>query len=178
MKFKYVCLGLGGEVVGGGVVGGGERAAGVCGVDMTFPPQPPLSYCSADVTSSRRKVRKAVFTAGSEQRRKLMSARLDKDLVEQYGVRSIPVRKGDEVKIVRGKQASRDGKVVGVFRKHFVIYVERVVRTKANQQEVPIPIAPSNVVITKLEMNPSRERILARKREGRAAAKARLATTD
>jgi large subunit ribosomal protein L26e len=136
------------------------------------------SLRSKDVSSSRRKARKAVFSAGSEQRRVLMSARLDKELVEQHGIRSIPVRKGDEVKIVRGKQATRDGKVVGVFRRRFVIYVDRVTRTKANQQEAPIPIAPSNVVITKLEMNPSRERIIARKREGRAAAKAKTGAAE
>ena len=83
-------------------------------------------------------------------------------------VRSIPIRKDDEVKIVRGKQQTREGKIIGVNRKKFVVHVERVTRTKANSQERPIPIHPSNVIITKLAMNPSRERIIARIAAGRA----------
>ncbi len=42
---------------------------------------------SANVTSSRRKARKAYFTSDSESRRVLMSAHLDKELRQKHGVR-------------------------------------------------------------------------------------------
>jgi large subunit ribosomal protein L26e len=49
------------------------------------------------VSSSRRKNRKRHFTAPSHIRRKIMSAPLSKELRKKHGVRSIPVRKDDEV---------------------------------------------------------------------------------
>lgn len=47
-------------------------------------------------------------------------------------VRSIPVRKDDEVVVMRGKYKGRDGKVTAVYRKKFVVHVERIQREKAN----------------------------------------------
>jgi large subunit ribosomal protein L26e len=46
-----------------------------------------------------------------------------------------------------------------------------VVREKSNGQSVPIPIAPSKVVITKLKLDKDREQILERKSAGREAKK-------
>jgi len=43
-----------------------------------------------------------------------MSSPLSKELRAQYGARSIPVRKDDEVLIVRGKYKGREGKVTQV----------------------------------------------------------------
>jgi hypothetical protein len=54
------------------------------------------------VSSSRRKSRKLHFSAPSSVKRKLMSAPLSKELQAQYGRRTIPIRKDDEVTIVRG----------------------------------------------------------------------------
>eukprot|EP00418_Pyrodinium_bahamense_P077960 CAMPEP_0179050358 /NCGR_PEP_ID=MMETSP0796-20121207/20684_1 /TAXON_ID=73915 /ORGANISM="Pyrodinium bahamense, Strain pbaha01" /LENGTH=87 /DNA_ID=CAMNT_0020746857 /DNA_START=112 /DNA_END=372 /DNA_ORIENTATION=- len=80
------------------------------------------------VTSSRRKNRKAHFTAGSCTRRKLMSAPLSKDLRTKYSVRSLPIRRDDEVMIMRGHYHDREGKVTQVYRKKWRIHVERVTR--------------------------------------------------
>ena len=57
---------------------------------------------SPTVSASRRKCRKAHFTAPSHLRRKIMSAPLSKDLRLKYNVRSLPIRKDDEVLVVRG----------------------------------------------------------------------------
>ncbi|KAJ8558641.1 hypothetical protein ON010_g8807 [Phytophthora cinnamomi] len=78
-------------------------------------------------------------------------------------VRSLPIRKEDEVMIVRGSQKSREGRVTAVYRKKFVIHVERVVREKANGASVPIGIDASKVVITKLKLDKDRKKILERK---------------
>merc|ERR1712000_683041 len=82
------------------------------------------------VTSSRRKQRKAHFSAPSGERRRLMSAGLSKELREKHKVRSVPVRKDDEVKIVRGTYKDREGKVIASYRRKWVIHVDKVTREK------------------------------------------------
>lgn len=89
-------------------------------------------------------------------------------------VRSIPIRKDDEVTIVRGTNKDKEGKVTSVYRLKYVIHVERVTRDKATGASVPLGIHPSNVVITKLKLDKDRESILERIKAGReASAKAR-----
>ena len=51
------------------------------------------------VSSSRRKNRRRHFQAPSHIRRKIMSAPLSKDLRQKHKVRSIPIRKDDEVQV-------------------------------------------------------------------------------
>merc|ERR1711862_1070720 len=92
------------------------------------------------------KSRKAYFTAPSHLRRKLMSAPLSKDLRTKYSVRSLPIRRDDEVMICRGHYHDREGKVTQVYRKKWRIHIERVTRDKANGQTVPIGIHPSKVI--------------------------------
>ena len=53
------------------------------------------------VSSDRSKSRKRHFSAPSHIRRRLMSAPLSKELRTKYGVRSMPVRKDDEVQVWR-----------------------------------------------------------------------------
>merc|ERR1711887_498474 len=118
---------------------------------------------SANVSSSRRKSRKAHFTAPSSVRRKIMSAHLDKTLSNKYHVKSMPIRKDDEVIVVRGSHRGREGKVIQVYRKKYVIHIERVTREKSNGSTVNVGIHPSNVSITKLKLDKDRRAILDRK---------------
>merc|ERR1712042_32842 len=111
-------------------------------------------------TSSRRKNRKAYFNAPSHVRRTLMSAPLSKDLRQKYGVRSMPIRKDDEVQIVRGHFKSQQvGKVLQAYRKKYVVHIERIQREKANGATVHVGIHPSKVVM-KLKLDKDRKRIL------------------
>ena len=120
-----------------------------------------------DVSSSRRKARKAYFTAPSSVRRKLMSSHLSKDLREKYGVRAMPIRRGDEVVVVRGQNKTHAGKVLTVYRKKFHIHIERYTKEKSNGQTVPVPVHPSNVFITKLKLTDDRKNLLERKAQNR-----------
>ena len=92
-----------------------------------------------------------------------MSATLSKELQEKYNVRTMPIRKDDEVMVMRGNQKNREGKVIQVYRKKYVIHIERITRDKANQAPVNIGIHPSNVQITKLKLDKDRKAILERK---------------
>ena len=56
-----------------------------------------------------------------------MSSPLSKELRQKYNVRSTPIRKDDEVQIVQGHYKGQQiGKVVQVYRKKDVIYIEQV----------------------------------------------------
>ena len=112
---------------------------------------------SPNVSSSRRKARKAHFGAHSEARRKLMSANLSKELQARHGVRSMPIRKDDEVLITRGMYKTREGKVTAVYRKKWVIHVERITREKVSGATVPVGVPASSVVITKLKLDKDRK---------------------
>lgn len=82
-------------------------------------------------------------------------------------VRSIPIRKDDEVVIVRGSNKGREGKVTSVYRLKYVVHIERIVKEKSNGQSVPLGIHPSKVVIQKLKLDKDRENILERIKIGR-----------
>ncbi|KAI3500158.1 hypothetical protein L1887_35975 [Cichorium endivia] len=130
------------------------------------------------VTSSRRKCRKAHFSAPSSVRRVLMSAPLSSELRAKHNVRSVPVRKDDEVQVVRGTYKGREGKVVQVYRRKWVIHVERITREKVNGQTVNVGINPSKVVVTKLKLDKDRKSLLERKAKGKAADKSKGKFTE
>merc|ERR1711980_66511 len=109
-----------------------------------------------DVSGSRRKQRARHFNAPSHVRRKIMS-----------------------VMVVRGHfKGQQTGKVVQVFRKKFVVHVERMQREKVNGTTVQVGIHPSNCVITKLKLDKDRNAMLARRAAGRAAAQAKDKHTE
>merc|ERR1712179_242420 len=117
-----------------------------------------------NVSSSRRKCRKAYLSAPSSVRRKLMSAPLSKDLRDKHNVRSMPVRKDDEVLVTRGPfKSAQVGKVIAVYRKKWVLHIERVQREKANGATVSVGIRPSKCEIVRLKMDRDRKKILDRK---------------
>merc|ERR1712147_241363 len=123
------------------------------------------------VSSARRKQRKRHFTAPSHIRRKLMAAPLSKELKQKYNIRNIPIRKDDEVQVVRGHYKGQQvGKVIQCYRKKFMIYIERIQREKANGATIPVGIHPSKVVIVKLKMDKDRKKIVERRAKGRLAA--------
>lgn len=85
-----------------------------------------------------------------------MGARLSEALAKQYGTRSAAVITGDTVKVMRGDFKGTEGKVQAVSLMDGTIKVDGVISTKVDGTEVPRPIYPSNVMITKLEMKDGR----------------------
>ncbi|XP_068960244.1 large ribosomal subunit protein uL24 isoform X1 [Petaurus breviceps papuanus] len=163
-----------------------SRDLGCCGFlclpqEPEVGPQPLLFRRGSDVvkmkfnpfvTSDRSKNRKRHFNAPSHIRRKIMSSPLSKELRQKYNVRSMPIRKDDEVQVVRGHYKGQQiGKVVQVYRKKYVIYIERVQREKANGTTVHVGIHPSKVVITRLKLDKDRKKILERKAKSRQVGK-------
>lgn len=76
--------------------------------------------------------------------------------------------------VMRGHYKGQQiGKVVQVYRKKCVIYIERVQREKANGTTVHVGIHPSKVVITRLKLDKDRKKILERKAKSRQVGKER-----
>jgi large subunit ribosomal protein L24 len=108
------------------------------------------------VSKQPRKQRKARYNAPLHIRQKFMGARLSEELSKEYGTRSAAVVKGDTVKVMRGDFKDTEGKVQVVSLKDGKISVDGVISTKVDGTEVPRPIYPSNVMITKLELKDER----------------------
>lgn len=104
-------------------------------------------------SSKPGKQRKALFNAPLHLRHKLLTAPLSRELREKYGIRRLPVRKGDVVRIMRGDWKGHEGKVVRVDLKKVRIYVEGVQRKKVDQTPVYYPTHPSKVMIIKLDLS-------------------------
>lgn len=85
----------------------------------------------------------------------------------------MPVIRDDEVKVMRGKFKGVEGRVTNVYRRKYVIHVERCTRDKANGQSVPIGLDASKVMITKLKLDKSRKAILDRKNRLKIAQRAK-----
>jgi large subunit ribosomal protein L26e len=61
-----------------------------------------------------------------------MSSAVSKDLRKKHNIRSLPIRKADEVQVVRGSNKDAEGKVIRVYRKKFIVHIERLTKDKAN----------------------------------------------
>jgi len=105
------------------------------------------------VSKKPSKQRKRLFNAPLHRRGKIMSVHLSPELRDKYGVRSIPIRVGDKVRILRGDNRGIEGKVTKVDRKNYKVFVENVVRENARGDKIPIPIHYSNLMIIDLDLS-------------------------
>jgi large subunit ribosomal protein L24 len=96
------------------------------------------------------KQRKYRAKAPMHIKRKFMSANLIKPLREKYKVRSVPLRVGDRVKILRGQFKGQETKVERVNTNRSKIYLEKIRVTKKDGSEAAYPVHPSNLQITTL----------------------------
>lgn len=110
-----------------------------------------------------RKQRLALYSAPAHARHKFLSAPLSRELRGKHGTRSLPVRKGDRVRIIRGDFKKLEGEVIEVDPKRRFIQVKGATVTKADGTEVPMLIRPSNVVLLKLVEDRERTQILERR---------------
>jgi large subunit ribosomal protein L24 len=106
-----------------------------------------------------------------------MTAPLSEELREKYGVKRLPVRKGDKVRIVRGDFKGHEGTVVKVDLRRLRIYVDGV--TVKRQDGTPrfVPIHPSKVVIVALDLKDKWRRAIIERRSGVKVEEERKAET-
>jgi large subunit ribosomal protein L24 len=112
------------------------------------------------------KQRKMLYQAPDHIRHKLFAAPLSPELKATYGVNAVPVRSGDTVRIMRGDHKGFEGKITRVDTRKFRIYVEGLTREKVDGTTILVPIHPSKVMITRLNLDDKwRKKVLERTRE-------------
>ena len=101
------------------------------------------------------KQRKARSEAPLHKKRRMVAAHLDSNLMREYNVRSLTVRKGDTVKVLRGGEGVKDleSKVAKVDLKDCKIIIENITVAKADGTQKQRAVDPSDVVITKLDLS-------------------------
>ena len=97
-----------------------------------------------------RKQRKYLANAPLHIRKKFLSVNLSKDLREKYGKRNIPVKKGDVVKILRGKFKKKQGKIKEVKLKISKVTVDGIQVKKQDGSKTDVKLQPSNLQIIEL----------------------------
>ena len=90
------------------------------------------------------------------RRQKYVHVLLSPDLRKEHGKRNVQVKTGDTVRIMRGDHAGTEGLVEDVDLKRCAIKVAGVSNYRSDGTEVPRTIHPSNVMITKLDLDDER----------------------
>ena len=98
----------------------------------------------------QRKYRK---NAPKHLKKKFLSAHLSKELREKYNKRTLPLRKGDKVKIMRGQFKGEEGKINTVKVNKEKLFIDGIELIKKDGTKVPYPIHTSNVMITNLNLD-------------------------
>lgn len=108
-----------------------------------------------------RRQRKAVFTATTFERRRRMAVPLSRELRTRYGRRSLPVRKGDTVRVLSGSYLGREERVAKVDRRGYSVTLDNVTGKTADAKLKPLAIRPAHLVLTRLNLSdPWRRRVL------------------
>ena len=111
-----------------------------------------------------RKQRKYRHNAPLHIKQKFVSAHLSKELRKKYNRRSVSLRKGDGVKVMRGQFKNKTGKIEEVNVKKTLVYVSGIEFTKRDGTKARYPINPSNLMITEMSIDDKmRNKIVGRK---------------
>jgi large subunit ribosomal protein L24 len=95
-----------------------------------------------------RKQRKALHNYKNHQRSKLLTTRLADFISDEYGIKRIPLRIGDSVKITKGEFRDFEGAVMEI-TKDLRVKVKECVFEKADGTQFYPKIHVSNLIITK-----------------------------
>ena len=97
-----------------------------------------------------RKQRKYRANAPKHIKGKFLSAPLAKDLQKEHSTRSLRVRAGDEVEVLRGEHKAETGTVEKVDVERSKVFVQGIERISPTGSKKLIALAPSNIRITKI----------------------------
>lgn len=119
---------------------------------MTLPP-----FSTAwKASKNPGKQRKYRYMAPLHLRRSLLCAHLSKALRQHHKRRSIPVRAGDTVKILRGSFSGKTGTVERTDPQRIAVYITGIERIKKDGSKHLVPTHPSNLLIQELDLKDRR----------------------
>lgn len=123
-----------------------------------------MSTKSKKPTKQRNAQRRAKY----HQVHKLFTVPLDKSLQEEWGVKKMPIRKDDVVKVVKGEFEGIQGKILSIDKKMLKVTIEECTFEKKNGQTGYQKIHVSKLLLMKFadkkgKIDPWRLKIIQRK---------------
>lgn len=103
-----------------------------------------------------RKQRKARYNAPAHARGKYVSASVSKEIRADVGKRTLPVKTGDKVRVVRGDFTGHEGKILSVDYTSYKVTIEEVTLAKPDGTNSYLPVDPSNLVIIDADLKDDR----------------------
>jgi large subunit ribosomal protein L24 len=101
---------------------------------------------------SPRRQRRALYEATSAERRRRMTVPLSRELRARFHRRSVPVRKGDTVRVLAGSYEGREERVARVDRRAYTVTLDNVTLKTAEEKLKPLPLRPAYLVLTRLNL--------------------------
>ena len=103
-----------------------------------------------------RKQHKYRHNAPLHIKHKFLSTHLSKELRKKYGKRNLPLRKGDEVLVMRGAFKKKKAKVASVDHGRARAILEGLQRTKKDGTKISVSFNPRALQIVSLNLNDQR----------------------
>lgn len=82
-----------------------------------------------------------------------MTVLLSRELRKRFGRRSVPVRKGDTVRVLEGSFKGREERVAKVDRRDYSVTLDNVTLKTADEKMKPLGLRPGRLVITRLNLS-------------------------
>ncbi len=115
-------------------------------------------------TKNPRKQRKRIYEAPLHYKHRFFNVHLSKELREKYKTRTLPVRKGDIVRVKRGGYKKTEGKVAKILTSKVRLEIEGIAREKTGGVRSFYPVHPSNVELVRLgKIDKVRRKIIERR---------------
>ncbi len=89
----------------------------------------------------------------STPQRRAVSAHLSSDLAGRYNLKTVPIRTGDSVRVLRGEFAGLEGKVDRIDRGSSRVFVEGMTREKTAGASSRLSVHASKVLLTNLNLS-------------------------
>jgi len=100
-----------------------------------------------------RKQRKYRYNAPLHIKGKFVSAHLSPELRKKYNFRSLRLKTGDKVKIMRGQYKGKEEKVIEIDLRRSKVYLDKIIVTRIDGNTSKIPFKASNLMITDLDLS-------------------------
>jgi len=101
---------------------------------------------------SPRRQRRAVFEATTAERRRRMTVPLSRELRTRFHRRSIPLRKGDTVRVMKGSYIGREERVQKISHRDYSVTLDNVTLKSGEEKLKPLPIRTNHLLIVRLNL--------------------------
>ncbi len=110
---------------------------------------------------SPRRQRRALYEASPPSRRLRMSAPLSRELRARFHARSLPVRKGDTVRVMAGSFVGQEERIARVDRQSYTVTLENVTVKTGEEKMTALPVRANRLLLVRLNLaDPWRRRML------------------